>query len=33
VLAGAGFNLIETFQNSLAIVNPEALREQTISAD
>ena len=33
ILAGAGFNLIETFQNSLGIVNPEALREQTISSD
>jgi hypothetical protein len=33
VLAGAGFNLIETFQNSLGIVNPDALREQTISSE
>ena len=33
VLAGAGFNLIETFQNSLGVVNPDALREQTISGE
>jgi hypothetical protein len=30
VLAGAGFNLFETFVNSLAAVNPEALADQTI---
>ncbi|GAB4333579.1 MAG: hypothetical protein Kow0010_20120 [Dehalococcoidia bacterium] len=31
VLAGAGFNLIETFTNSLVVVNPDALRDQQIS--
>lgn len=31
VLAGAGFNLIETFTNSIAVVNPDALRDQQIS--
>lgn len=30
VLAGAGFNLLETFQNSLSAVSPDALAEQTI---
>jgi hypothetical protein len=32
VLAGAGFNLMETFQNSLAVVNPEVLADQTIGS-
>ena len=32
VLAGAGFNLMETFQNSLAVVNPEILAERTIGS-
>jgi hypothetical protein len=31
VLAGAGFNLLETFQNSLVAVSPEQLSERTIS--
>ncbi|MCL4240778.1 MAG: PrsW family intramembrane metalloprotease [Dehalococcoidia bacterium] len=31
VLAGAGFNILETFQNSLAVVNPDQLSEQQIS--
>ena len=31
VLAGAGFNILETFQNSLAVVNPDELSEQQIS--
>ncbi len=31
VLAGAGFNVLETFQNSLAVVNPEELTEQQMS--
>jgi hypothetical protein len=30
VLAGSGFNLLETFQNSLVAVDPRALAEQTI---
>ncbi|MCC6382104.1 MAG: PrsW family intramembrane metalloprotease [Dehalococcoidia bacterium] len=30
VLAGTGFNLLETFQNSLSAVSPDALAEQTI---
>jgi hypothetical protein len=30
VLAGAGFNLLETFLNSLGAVDPEALADQTI---
>jgi hypothetical protein len=30
VLAGTGFNLLETFQNSLSAVSPEALADQTI---
>jgi len=30
-LTGAGFNLYETFANSLAIANPDALAEQTIT--
>lgn len=30
VLAGAGFNLLETFQNSLTIVNPEAVSDQQL---
>ncbi len=29
-LAGAGFNLLETFQNSLAVVNPQQLSDQTL---
>ncbi|HML99157.1 MAG TPA: PrsW family glutamic-type intramembrane protease [Tepidiformaceae bacterium] len=31
VLAGAGFNVLETFQNSLTVVNPGELTEQQIS--
>lgn len=30
VLAGAGFNLLETFQNSLAVISPEAQASQQI---
>ncbi|HMO54272.1 MAG TPA: PrsW family glutamic-type intramembrane protease [Tepidiformaceae bacterium] len=30
VLAGAGFNLLETFQNSLVIVNPDAVSQQQL---
>lgn len=33
VLAGAGFNLFETFGNSLSVVNPEQVSEQTLSDD
>jgi len=33
VLAGAGFNLFETFGNSLAVVNPEQVSDQTIGDD
>ncbi len=32
VLAGTGFNLLETFYNSLAAVDPNALAEQTIGS-
>lgn len=32
VLAGAGFNLLETFQNSLSVVSPEAVSEVTLGA-
>ena len=32
VLAGAGFNLLETFQNSLGTVHPSALADQTIGS-
>jgi hypothetical protein len=32
VLAGTGFNLLETFQNSLGAVSPEALADQTIGS-
>lgn len=31
VLAGAGFNILETFQNSIAVVNPDELSEQQMS--
>lgn len=30
VLAGCGFNVLETFQNSLSVINPEELTEQQI---
>lgn len=30
VLAGAGFNLLETFQNSLSVVSPEVVSDRTI---
>jgi hypothetical protein len=30
VLAGTGFNLLETFQNSIAVVSPQALADQTL---
>ncbi len=30
VLAGAGFNLLETFQNSLSVVSPQTVSEQTL---
>ena len=30
VLAGAGFNLLETFENSLSVVSPQALSQQTL---
>jgi hypothetical protein len=33
VLAGAGFNLVETFQNSLGAVSPEALADQAIGSE
>ncbi|MFN0146567.1 MAG: PrsW family glutamic-type intramembrane protease [Dehalococcoidia bacterium] len=33
VLAGAGFNLLETFQNSLSAVHPSALADQTIGSE
>ncbi len=33
VLAGAGFNLLETFQNSLGAVSPDALADQTIGSE
>lgn len=33
VLAGAGFNILETFQNSLAIVNPSEITQQQLSED
>ena len=32
VLAGAGFNLLETFQNSLSVVSPEAVSDRTIGS-
>jgi PrsW family intramembrane metalloprotease len=32
VLAGSGFNLAETFQNSLSAVHPDALAQQTIGS-
>lgn len=32
VLAGAGFNLIETFQNSLSVVSPEIVADRTIGS-
>lgn len=31
VLAGAGFNILETFQNSLAVVNPSQVSEQQMT--
>ncbi len=31
-LAGAGFNLLETFQNSLSLVHPEVVSEQTLGS-
>jgi hypothetical protein len=31
VLAGAGFNLLETFQNSLGVLNTSAVADQTLS--
>ena len=33
VLAGAGFNLLETFQNSLGTVHPSAVADQTIGSE
>jgi hypothetical protein len=33
VLAGAGFNILETFQNSLSIVNPSEITQQQLSED
>ena len=33
VLAGAGFNILETFQNSIAIVNPAEVSRQQLSED
>ena len=33
VLAGAGFNLMETFQNSLSVVSPKIVAEQTIGSE
>lgn len=33
VLAGAGFNILETFQNSIAIVNPSEVSQQQLSED
>ncbi|MEO6398320.1 MAG: PrsW family glutamic-type intramembrane protease [Tepidiformaceae bacterium] len=32
VLAGAGFNLLETFQNSLSVVSPEVVSDRTIGS-
>lgn len=32
ILAGAGFNLLETFQNSLSAVHPDVVAEQTIGS-
>ncbi len=32
VLAGAGFNLLETFQNSLSVVSPDVVSERTIGS-
>ncbi len=32
VLAGSGFNLIETFQNSLSVVSPEVAADQTLGS-
>ena len=33
VLAGAGFNILETFQNSLAVVNPSQVSEQQMTGE
>ncbi|MBK6562663.1 PrsW family glutamic-type intramembrane protease [Candidatus Amarobacter glycogenicus] len=33
VLAGTGFNILETFENSLSIVNPSEITQQQLSAD
>lgn len=33
VLAGAGFNILETFQNSLSIINPAEVTQQQINRD
>ncbi len=33
VLAGAGFNILETFQNSIAIINPAEVTRQQLSED
>ncbi len=33
VLAGSGFNILETFQNSIAVINPEEVSQQQLSEE
>lgn len=33
VLAGCGFNILETFQNSIAVINPQEVSQQQLSAE